>query len=95
MIGAPVATTLKIDDDLKARIQRLAEARRRSPHWIMREAIQEYVDREEARERFRQEAEASWVAFKETGRHLTLAETRAWLKGWGTPAERPAPECHE
>ena len=47
-----MATSLKIDDTLKGRVQHLARQRRRSPHWIMLEAIQQYVEREEARESF-------------------------------------------
>jgi predicted transcriptional regulator len=49
----PVA--IKIDDDIKFRIKRLAEARQRTSHWLMREAITQYVDREEKRENFRQD----------------------------------------
>jgi predicted transcriptional regulator len=90
-----MATSLKIDDDLKSRIQNLASLRRRSPHWIMREAIQQFVEREEARESFRQEAEASWASYRETGRHLTGQEVRGWLNTWGTDDEKAAPECHE
>lgn len=48
-------TSLKLDDELKGRVQQLAEARRRSSHWIMREAIAQYVEREEKRETLRQE----------------------------------------
>ena len=90
-----MATSLKIDDTLKGRVQHLASQRRRSPHWIMLEAIQQYVEREEARERFQQEALASWTAYQETGRHLTGPEVRAWLNTWGADDERAAPECHE
>lgn len=90
-----MATSLKIDDALKSRIQHLASQRRRSPHWIMLEAIQQYVEREEVRESFKQEALASWTAYKETGRHLTGPEVRAWLNTWGTDDERVVPECHE
>jgi predicted transcriptional regulator len=90
-----MATSLKIDDALKDRVRQLASQRRRSPHWIMLEAIQQYVDREEARESFRQEALASWAAYKETSRHLTGEEIRTWLNTWGTDDEKPAPECHE
>jgi predicted transcriptional regulator len=61
----------------------------------MLNAIQQYVRREEARESFRQEAQASWVACQETGRHLSGQEVRAWLNTWGTEDERAAPECHE
>ena len=90
-----MATSLKIGDKLKTRVQRLARLRQRSAHWIMHEAIQQYVEREEARESFKQEAMASWTAFQETGRHLTGQEVRAWLNTWGTDAEAVPPECHE
>jgi len=90
-----MATSLKIDDTLKSRVNHLASQRRRSPHWIMLEAIQQYVEREEARESFKQEALASWAAYKETGRHLTGQEVRTWLNTWGTDDEKAVPECHE
>ena len=90
-----MAASVKIDDDLKERIQHLAGLRQRSAHWIMREAIHQYVEREEARESFRQEAVASWKVYRETGRHLTGEETRAWLDTWGGDDEKAMPECHE
>ena len=89
-----MATSIKLDDELTNRVRRLAGLRRRSPHWIMREAIHDYVAREEARESFRQEALASWSAYQEAGRHLTGAEVQAWLNTWGTDTEAEPPECH-
>jgi len=89
-----MATSLKINDTLKSRVQHLARLRDRSPHWIMCEAIEQYVQREEARESFKQEAQASWTAYQETGRHLTGQEARAWLQTWGTDNETELPECH-
>ena len=90
-----MATSVKLDDELKSRIQRLADMRHRSAHWIMREAIRDYVEREEARESFKQEALASWTAYQETGRHLTGQEVRSWLNTWGTDKEIQIPQCHE
>ena len=90
-----MATSLKIDDKLKGRVQQLARQRRRSPHWIMLEAIQQYVEREEARESFKQEALASWAAYKETGRHLTGQEVRDWLNTWGTDDEAAVQDCRK
>jgi predicted transcriptional regulator len=90
-----MATSLKIDDALKSRVQQLASQRRRSAHWIMLEAIQQYVEREETRERFKQEAIASWQAYRETGRHLSGDEVRGWLSQWGSDQETPVPECHD
>ena len=88
-------TSVKLDDELKNRIQDLADARQRSAHWIMREAIRDYVEREEARESFKQEALASWTAYQETGKHLGSQQTRDWLDTWGTDKETEIPECHE
>lgn len=90
-----MATSLKIDDALKGRVQQLASLRRRSSHGIMLEAIRQYVEREEARERFKQEALTAWEVYRETGRHLTGDEVRAWLKTWGTDEEKAVPDCHE
>lgn len=90
-----MATSVKLDADLKNRIQHLADLRHRSSHWIMREAIRDYVEREEARENFKQEALASWRAYQETGQHLTGQEVHHWLSTWGTEHEKEIPECHE
>ena len=90
-----MATSVKIDDELKGRIQHLADLRHRSAHWIMCEAIRDYVERGEAMESFKLEAQASWTAFQETGRHLTGQEVRAWLNSWGTEKETKIPRCHE
>ena len=90
-----MATSVKIDDTLKSRVQQLADSRQRSSHWIMREAILQYVEREEARASFRAEAMNAWKAYRESGLHLTGAEVREWLGKWGTESETGAPECHE
>lgn len=90
-----MATSVKLDEELKKRVQHLANVRHRSPHWIMREAIRDYVEREEVRERFKREAIASWKSYQETGEHLTVQEARDWLNNWGTDKETEIPECHE
>lgn len=89
------ATSIKLDDDMKGRVRHLAAARQRSPHWIMREAIAQYVEREEKREAFRQETLAAWQEFQETGLHATAEEVDRWLESWGTDHELPAPECRK
>lgn len=87
-----MASSIKLDDELKGRIQHLASLRQRSSHWIMREAIRQYVEREEARESFRQEALTSWAEYQESGQHLTGQEVRDWLNKWGTEGETEQPE---
>ena len=55
----PVA--IKIDEEIRARVKRLADARHRTAHWLMREAITQYVEREEKREAFRQDTLKAWT----------------------------------
>jgi len=90
-----MATSIKLDENLKSRIKHLADVRHRSAHWIMREAIRDYVEREETKESFKEEALVSWTAYKETGRHLSGKEVRDWLNTWGTDKETEIPKCHE
>lgn len=86
--------SVKLDQEIRARIECLAESRHRSSHWVMREAIRQYVEREEKRDAFRQEAIKAWEEFQETGLYATSEEVDAWLAGWGTDNELPAPVCH-
>ncbi|QUT06098.1 CopG family ribbon-helix-helix protein [Sphingobium phenoxybenzoativorans] len=88
------ATSIKLDDALKGRIQNLAEARRRSSHWIMREAIAQYVEREEKREALRQDAMRAWDEYQQTGLHLTLEEADAWLAKLEAGEDAEPPKCH-
>ena len=84
--------TVKIEPVIKQRIQRLAEARNRTAHWVMHEAIVQYVDREEKREAVRQDAIAAWDTYQLTGLHVTMAAADAWLAKLedGQDAEPPA-----
>jgi len=88
------ATSIKLDDALKGRVQQLAEVRRRSSHWIMREAIAQYVEREEKREAFRQDAIRAWDEYQKTGLHLTLEEADAWLAKLQAGEDAEPPKCH-
>lgn len=89
-----MSTSLKLDNDLKNRIQHLAEVRQRSAHWIMQEAIRNYVDREEKRDALKQDALQAWDAYKEDGLHLTLEEADAWLAKLEAGEDAGMPECH-
>ncbi|MBK6613268.1 ribbon-helix-helix protein, CopG family [Ottowia sp.] len=88
----PVA--IKIDEDIKARVKRLAEARHRTAHWLMREAITQYVEREEKRETFRQDTLKAWEEFRATGLHVTAEEADAWLEQLEQGSDVEPPECH-
>lgn len=88
-----MATSLKLDEALKGRVQHLASVRRRSAHWIMREAIQQYVDREEQREALKRDALHAWEQYQATGRHVAGDEADAWLAKLESGEDADMPEC--
>jgi len=85
---------VKLDNEIRERIARLAKSRKNSAHALMREAIYEYVEREEKRESFDQETLRAWQEYEENGLHLTGEEVIEWLSTWGTENEKEAPPCH-
>jgi predicted transcriptional regulator len=91
----PSTTSVKLDINTKERVQRLAASRRRSPHWVMREAIEQYVEREEKREQFRQDALAAWVHYQTTGLHVSAEEADAWLAKLEAGKNAAPPKCHD
>ncbi len=88
-------TSIKLDDELKGRVQELADARQRSAHWVMREAIEQYVEREEKSEAFKRDALRAWEEYQATGRHVPAHEVENWLAGWGTEHEAQPPKCRK
>jgi len=86
-------TSLKLDARIKKRMQKLAEARSRSAHWLMREAIEQYVEREEKREALRQAALAAWADYRATGLHVTASEADEWLEKLEAGKDADAPKC--
>ena len=90
------SVSLKMDPVDIERLRVLAERRDRTPHHLMREAVLQYLQREEARATFLAEAVEAWRDYQETGVHATMAEVSAWLQTWGTDHEAQAgPACHE
>lgn len=91
----PMATSIKLDEDLKGRVRELAVAQRRSAHWIMREAIAQYVEREEKRETFRQDALRAWESYQRTGQHVTQQDADAWLERLEAGEDADMPACRD
>jgi predicted transcriptional regulator len=79
------AVSLKLDDRERARLAALAEKKKRSAHFLMREAVVEFIEREENRLAFFEEAEEAWKDYKETGQYLTLDDMEKWAKASGRP----------
>jgi predicted transcriptional regulator len=76
-------------------VQRIADAQRRSAHWVMKEAIEEYLEREEKRAQFRQDALTALEDYETTGLHLTGSEVDEWLAKLERGEEAKMPAWHE
>jgi len=87
--------TVKLTPADRERIASLATMKKRTPHYLMKEAILEYVQREEARQNFINAAEASFKHYKETGLHITLDEFGAWVDAVQTNPDAPITPCHK
>ena len=91
---SPGTVTVKLDPSDRDRIASLAAMKKRTPHYIMKEAILEYVQREEARQKFIKAADASFEHYKETGLHITLDEFSAWVDDVQKNPDAPITACH-
>ena len=86
----PIA--VKLDQDTRDRLKRLAAAKDRSTHWMLREAVTQFVEREEKREAFRQAGLQAWEDYKATGKHVTDDEADVWLAKLEAGEEAEVPE---
>jgi predicted transcriptional regulator len=82
---------VKLDEEIYNRLKVLGEARRRSPHWLMKEAIQQFIEREEEAEHIRQDTLERWARFEATGETVSHEAVDTWLETWGTEREDKCP----
>lgn len=93
-VNAPTKpVSLKLDAALKARLDALAVAQDRSPHWLMHTAIARFVESAEAEDHMRREAMAAYEHYAQTGLHLTFEEVDAWLGRIEAGEDAGLPEC--
>ena len=70
---------VKLDETIRERLRNLAEAKNRTPHWVVKEAISEYLTREEQRERERSEDQIRWERYALTGEAVPHERVQEWL----------------
>jgi predicted transcriptional regulator len=79
--------TLDLPDPLAAALARVAKDLGSSPETLLRDAAAAIIEDEEDRQARIRAGQADL----EAGRSVQHAEIVAWLRSWGTEAERPAP----
>ncbi len=77
MTKATVA--LRLDDETQQRLKALGRARDRSPHYLMKQAVEKFLAVEEDLEREKQLMQARWERFEITGESIGHSEVRGWL----------------
>jgi predicted transcriptional regulator len=85
------ATSLKLPEELKRRIERLAVAANKTPHAFMVDALRQEADRAEMRARFAKDAALSEKEAMQSGRAVPLRDAFDYLeaRAAGKFARRP------
>jgi predicted transcriptional regulator len=85
------ATSLKIPEELKRRIERLAGAANKTPHAFMIDVLSQEANRAELRERFAEDAAISEKEAMESGKAVPVAAAFDYLeaRAAGKSVRRP------
>lgn len=91
----PSNVTVKLDESERQSLKALAVAKQRTPHFLMKEAIQRYIEDEEAEQAAIEAAAASLAHYQKTGLHTTLDEVKDWAKAVRKDRNAKMPACHK
>lgn len=83
---------IKLDDATRERLKQLALSLDRAPHWVVKTALVEYMDREETALREKREDDARWARYQETGQAIPQEQVMQWLDALAKGRRKPCPE---
>ena len=75
---------LRLSDDVQHRLEALSKALDRTPHYLMKKAVEQFLDVEEALEAERQLVIARWEKFELTGETVVHSDVKAWASSLST-----------
>lgn len=84
---------VKLDEEVRARLKAVAAAQERTPHWLVKKAVAEFLDRVEAQSHQREAEEQAWQDYQLTGESLPHDEVNAFIEAWveNERASNPGP----
>lgn len=85
-----IAVTVKLEQETKHRLQKLGRLKQRSTHWLMKQAINQYVEEKEQEEITKQDTIQRWREV-EKGMIFQNDEVVEWLDSWGQDNEKDRP----
>jgi predicted transcriptional regulator len=81
-------TTIRIEDDLKARVAAAAERAGKTAHAFILDAITQTVEQTELDAEFHRLADERWAKILATGKTVPWDDAKAWIEA-RTRGERP------
>ena len=84
-------TTIRVEDELKRRVNQAAERAGKTAHAFIVEAIAEKVAEDEAAAELERLADERWGRLQETGKTVAWADARSWIeaRARGEKARKP------
>lgn len=86
--------SIRLDKEKRTRLNRLAKAHERTSHALAIKALDEYLEREEARLAYEQQAIRAYETLQLTGAHVEHDELKQWANSLNTSNPMEAPKCH-
>jgi len=90
MVKVNKIVTVKLEVDTNEKLQHLSKLKSRSPHWLMKKAIDDYVAKEEKIEKLKEETLVRWKE-AECGKVISHDEVIEWLSNWGSDCKKNRP----
>jgi predicted transcriptional regulator len=81
--------SLNLPDALDEKLSEVATALNRPKSWVVEQAVREFV----ALQDWHLAAIDEGIAAADAGKLVTNEDVVSWVRSWGTPEERPMPEC--
>jgi len=69
---------VRLSEETQQRLEALGKARDRSPHYLMKNAVERFLETEEALETERQIVKSRWEKYELTGETIDHGEVEAW-----------------
>lgn len=88
----PTTFGVKLDEATQQRLKAVAKGLDRAPHWVIKTALTDYLDREEVALREREEDEARWKRYQESGQAIEQERVMRWLDALAAGRREPCPK---
>lgn len=86
-------TSVRLQPQIEQNLEAIAAKLQRSKNWVINQAIEEFVQKQEAEQQRWQETLQALDAVSQ-GRVIAGEDVHSWLKSWGSDHELPAPKIN-